>query len=474
MTLPPPAPWVKPVGAIRLQREPLGFLQALQQRYGDVFRLDFGTGLRINAWVCDPALAAQVIEAGAEELEAGPANSILRPIVGDGSLLLLTGQEHEERREQAWREFDTAHRREDGERVAEITARQVVDWRPGEVIRLWTWVRDLTMKSMLRVVFGLDPYSSRSEALSAAFSELVELSGSPPMFFPSLRHYRGPLSCWAHFERCRAKLDALIYREIAQRRDDPGLDSRHDILSDAIRLNTSKPRTFTADDIRDELVTLMIAGKETAAGGLAWTLELLLRNRSELERVRQQVREGRTEYLDAAIHEALRLRVPLFAIGRGAVRDYRLGRFTIPAGMGVAVPLLLVYRSPVLFDQPTLFRPERYLDPAWPAWVPFGGGIRSCKGIRSCIGARFAPMLIALVLRAILEHVEEERAELELVDPRAEQLQLRAGAFVVPDREVQVRVTRSARAGGQRPQPGGAGQQVVGAAARPHEVRDAG
>lgn len=463
MTRPPPTPWVKPIGAVRLQQEPLGFLLGLQQRYGDVFLLDFGTGLRINAWVCNPALAEQIMAAEPGELEAGPANSILRPIVGDGSLLLLTGQEHEQRRAQTWHEFDAAHLRADDGQVKQITARQVQAWRAGEVIPLWAWVRELTMRIMLRVVFGIDPDSPRGQAVAAAFAELVELSGSWPIFFPSLRHYRGPLSMWVRFERSRDAVDKLIRREIAQRRTDPDLGSRHDILSDLVRIGDRDPRGMTEDDIRDEVVTLMIAGKETAAGGLAWTLELLLRNRSELERVGETLRADDEGYLRLAIREALRLRVPLFAIGRAAVRDYRLGRFTIPPGMGVAVPLLLVYRSPALFEQPTTFRPDRPM----PKWVPFGGGIRSC------IGADFAPLLIAGALRTVLTHIEAEHCELELVDPRAERVRLRAGALVVPDREVPVRVSRSARAGGQRPQPGGAGQQVVGAAAHPHEAGDA-
>ncbi len=433
MTLPPTAPWPKPIGAVRLQRDPLGFLLVLQQRYGDVFALDFGTGLRRNAWVCDPALARQIMEAGSDELEAATANSILQPIVGDGSLLLLAGDEHMKRRELIWGEFDPSHVQEADVITQEITAALLGEWHADQTIPLWAWVRDLTMEIMLRFVFGLDPDSSRGDAFSAAFSELVDLSGSLPMFFPSLRHYRGPLSPWLRFERCRARLDKLIGREIAQRRGDPG--SRRDVLSDLVRISEGNPRLLTDNDIRDEVVTLMIAGKETVASGLAWTLELLLRNGTELERAREGLREDNEGYLKRAIVEALRLRPPLFAIGRGAVKDYRLGRFTIPAGMGIAVPLLVVSRSPELFDEPTMYRPDRRRPPRW---VPFGAGIRSC------VGAEFAPMLIKHVVRAILEHLEKKHWKLELVDLRAEQLRLRAGAFVEPDREVPVRVLRSA------------------------------
>jgi cytochrome P450 len=428
----PPEPFMpKPLGALWLQRDPIGFFQRLRQRYGDVFVLSFGTGLRRNAWVCDPALCAQIVAAGPEELEAADANAILRPVVGSGSMLLLAADDHAERRAVLAKEFDPGHLTADASMIADIAASRLRSWRVGTHVNLWDWVHAVTMDIMLEVVFGLAP-APRGEALAAALSELVDLSGSLPIFFPALRVDLGRLSSWGRFLRSRAKVERLIGRRIVERRSGLGEGRLDDIVSLAIRARYPDGRALSDSDIVDEAITLMIAGKETAAGGLAWAIELLLRNRSELERVRTDLRSQSRERLRAAVYEALRLRVPLFGIGRDAVEDYRLGRYTIPAGTAVAIPLLLVFHSPELFSEPTLFRPQRYIDERakWPDWVPFGGGFRQC------IGWNFAPMLIELVLGEIIE-----RFDLKLIDESSERMQLRAGAFVVPNREVKVVVT---------------------------------
>jgi len=416
--------------AISMQRDPLRFFQRCQDRYGDVFTLSFGTALDPTVWVCDPALVAQIIAAPAEQLEAASANAILRPLVGDGSTLLLAGGEHASRRKLLAPEFDHARLAEDHAQIAEIAASELSSWRSGEVIPLWSWVRHLTMEIMLRVVFGIKG-GPRREQLAVGLSQIVELSGSVAMLMPRLRVDLGRFSPWGRFLRHRAAIDQLLYAEIAARRADPLLASRRDILSMAVQAAYPNGRTLTDAEVRDELMTLIIAGNQTTAGGLAWALELLLRHPVELARVREDLRSGSEEYLGAAIAEALRLRTPLFGIGRGAVVDYRLGRFTIPAGMGIAVPLLLVYRSPMLYSDPTLYRPRRYLQEGapQPSWVPFG------SGIRSCIGEGFARLQIGVLLREILLS-----AELELVDQSPERLRLKAGALVVPDREVRVRV----------------------------------
>jgi cytochrome P450 len=251
------------------------------------------------------------------------------------------------------------------------------------------------------------------------------------MLIPRLRVDLGPLSPWGRFLRQKAAVNDLLCAEIAARRQDPELASRQDILSMALRARYANGRTLTDSEVRDEMITLIIAGNQTTAGGLAWALEMLLRHPRALVRVREGLGREHDEYRGAAIDEALRLRMPLFGIGRGPVADYRLGSFTIPPGVGIAAPLLLVYRSPALYRDPTLYSPQRYLDgdEARTPWVPFG------YGIRSCIGERYARTQIDLLLREILT-----RADLELIDPRPERLALKAGALVVPNREVRLRV----------------------------------
>ena len=421
-----------------MQRDPLGFFQRARNHYGELFTLPFGTALARTVWVCDPVLVEQIIAAPAEELEAASANAILRPLVGDGSTLLLAGEEHAARRRLLAPEFDHSHLAADRAEITEKAAAELRSWRTGEVIALWSWARRVTMEIMLETVFGIGS-GSRRERLAAGLSDIVERSGSLAMLIPRLRLDLGRLSPWGRFLRRRAAVDELLYAEIAARRAEPLLELRQDILSLAIRAVYPNGRTLTDTEIRDEIMTLIIAGNQTTAGGLAWALELLLRHPLELARVREDLQSGSEAYLEAAIEEALRLRTPLFGIGREAVVDYPLGRFTIPRGTGIAVPLLLVYRSPALYRDPARYKPRRYLEAGAqrPAWVPFGAGIRSC------IGEGFARLQIGVLLREILQ-----TAELELVDPNPGRMRLKAGALVVPEREVLVRV--GARAGAQQ------------------------
>jgi cytochrome P450 len=424
------------LGALSMQRDPLGYFQNLQRRYGDVFTLPFGTACKRTSWVCSPALAQQILEAPADQLEGGLSNRIIEPLVGASSLLTLAGEAHAERRALLKPEFDRLHLDVDRSIIEAAALAELRTWRAGEVIPLWRRLRMLTMRIMLEVVFGIGS-GPRSEALSNALTDMVVLSGSWPMLMPRLRVNLGPISPWGRFIHHRERANELLRREIVTRRADPQVEQRTDILSLAVTARYPDGGTLGDNDVRDELMTLVIAGNQTTAGGLAWAIELLLRNPGELAQVRDQLRNGSDEYLQAAIKEALRLRMPLFGIGRQAMVDYRLGAYTIPRGTAVAIPMLLVHRSPELYKDPTIFRPARQLCPARQLdngarpvpWVPFG------DGIRSCIGAQFAPLEISVLLQAILEHTE-----LELVDQRPERMVLKAGALVVPDREVRLLV----------------------------------
>ena len=424
--IPGPPERLGPLQALMMSRDPLGFFEACRLRFGEVFELPFGTALRRNVWVCNPLLAQQVIEASADELEAAKTNAIVEPIVGDRSLLLLAGEEHAKRRTLMWPAFDPARLRRDSVAIHEETVAQLGDWEPGTEVPLWRWAQKLTAAIMVRVVFGINR-GAQFDALTTGVHEIVELAHNPAMLMPWLQVDLGPLSPWGRFERQKAAVQELLYEQIRRRRGDRRRGRHTDILSLAIG------RRLPDQDVSDEILTLLIAGNQTTAAGLTWTLELLLRNLDKLAVLRAELeQDDNTDYLDAVVKEALRLRVPLFALGRGTQREYRLGRFTIPAGVGIAVPLLLVYRAPELFKDATSFRPERFLqdDPGPPEWMPFGGGIRSC------IGRDFARLQIGAIVRAVVKEFD-----LRLVNRRPARPRLMSGALVVPDTDVPVRVT---------------------------------
>ncbi|HTQ67885.1 MAG TPA: cytochrome P450 [Solirubrobacteraceae bacterium] len=425
-----PGPEVFPkLKELKLLGDPLGLMVRMHDEYGDVFVLPFGSAIKHDAWVCSPALAQQVMHAPAHELEAADANAILEPLVGGSSLLLLRGRDHARRRELLRPVFDAAHLALDEKVVEQVAEAHLAKVKPGDTLPLWKWVRRLTIEIMMRVVFGVERGPS-FDALADGINRVVELNGTKSML--ALGGLRlGPFGPRARFVKCREQVDALIYREIEARRGDPRLQQREDILSLALKAEYPNGETLTDADVRDEVMTLVVAGNQTTAGAVAWAVELLLRNRPKLDALRRDLDGGHEDYLKAVIWESLRLRVPLFAIGRRALVPYRLGRFTIPAGMGIVVPLLFVYRSPEMFpNDPTLFRPERYLEgEAWPPWVPFGAGIRRC------IGREFAYLQARVILRAMFEQLD-----FRLEDTSAERIELMSGALVVPHREVPLRV----------------------------------
>jgi len=423
--LPGPSQKLGLLQALAMAHDPLGFFEAFQLRYGDIFELPFGTALARNAWVCDPFLAREVIESEPPPLEAALTNALVEPVVGAGSLLLLAGEEHRRRREELEPEFDASRLRLDAGLITEEITRHLENWEAGNVIGLWKWAQQLTAAIMLRVVFGIGRGSAFDE-LSTAVREVVELAHNPAMLMPWLQIDAGPLSPWGKFLRQKAQVDQLLEEQIRKRRGDPTLDERMDILSLMVRTNLHD------GDVRDEVLTLLIAGNQTTAAGLTWTLELLLRNPAKLAKLRGRLRKCEGRYLESVVTEALRLRVPLFALGRGTQAEYQLGPFTIPAGMGIAIPLLLVYRSPGMFKDPTVFRPERFEppEPAPGTWVPFG------DGIRKCIGWHFALLQIGMIVEAVVN-----RFDLRLMNERPARPKLMSGALVIPDTDVPVRVT---------------------------------
>jgi cytochrome P450 len=204
------------------------------------------------------------------------------------------------------------------------------------------------------------------------------------------------------------RLDAAIADEIAHRRRAGDLDEREDVLSllllarDAERSGgegeaRDSGRPMSDRELRDELVTLLVAGHETTANALAWALERLARHPAAWARLQDEVAAGETAYLDAVVRETLRLRPVLAAVLRRLTAPMEIGGWELPAGVGVAPCIYLLHRRPDLYPEPLAFRPERFLEqpPGTYTWIPFGGGVRRC------LGASFALFEMTQVLRVI-------------------------------------------------------------------------
>ena len=236
-----------------------------------------------------------------------------------------------------------------------------------------------------------------------------------------------------------AAADELLAAEAAERRADPDLEQRTDILSMLVAARFEDGEAISDSELRDQLMTLLVAGHETTATALAWAFDLLLRNPDKLALLREEIREGSSdEYLRATISEVLRLRPVVPLAGRRLAEPLDLDGTVLPAGSDVTPAIWLTHTDPEIYPDPHAFKPERFLDqgPETYAWIPFGGGVRRC------LGAAFAEFEMRIALRAIVD-----RCELELVHDRPERVKRRNVTFS-PRNGTAVRLrTRSAAAG---------------------------
>jgi cytochrome P450 len=266
---------------------------------------------------------------------------------------------------------------------------------------------------ILRTVFGVREQArfERARALVTDFANRAH----PITIFRFARRDLGPLSPWVRFKRARAALDAFLYEEMERRRAASDLAERDDVLSLLLRARDEAGEPMSPQELRDELVTVLAAGHETTATGLAWAFERVLRSPRVIERLTQSLAEG-DEYLDATIKETLRVRPVVSDVGRKLTREIELGGYRIPAGALVMPAITAIHFRQDLYPDPDEFRPERFLErtPDPYTWIPFGGGVRRC------VGASFAQFEMRVIMRTILEH-----AQLRAANRRPERSKLR-------------------------------------------------
>jgi cytochrome P450 len=394
----PPGPSVSP------QRQVLGWIfrpEALMERgqreRGDVFTLHLPLGPIVA--VSDPQLIKEVFTGDAGVLRAGEGNRPLEPVVGPDSLLLLDGPRHLRRRRLVLPPFHGERLQAYAGDMAQITADDLARWPTGTPFPLEPRLRAITLAIILRVVFGIED-AHRAATLGGLIPQLVPDGGvASLLLLPAMRRDFGPRSPWRRFLAARAAIDRMLYDEIAARRADPGLQERADILSLLLQARDEDGAPLADRELRDELMTLLIAGHETTASALAWTFALLHHRRDLIARARDD-----DALIDAIVTETLRLKPPLPLAVRRTSQPIRLGDHLLPAGARIGLCIHLTHRRADLYGPDALaFRPERFMDDDTPAtygWLPFGGGIRRC------VGAAFAQLEMRTVLRTVLAHVD--------------------------------------------------------------------
>jgi cytochrome P450 len=338
-----------------------------------------------------------------------------------------------------------------GATMQEATLRSVSRWPSDTPFALHPYTQGVTLDIILRTVFGLDEGAALTE-LSDQLRQLLSLGDVPispfVLFFLSARPAREKEFPWRWVLRARDRTNELVYRQIAARRAAQGGPERHDVLALLLDAKDEQGRSLTDTEIRDELVTALVAGHETTATALCWAFERLL---SDPEVLGELVREvaaaspsglpepeaiARLPFLDATVKEVLRLRPVVPIVGRVLTQQETIGGFDFERGDYVGACIYLAHRSPEVYPDPEAFRPARFLntqpDPA--AWLPFGGGLRRC------LGAAFAVYEMKIVLATILAKVE-----LELAQPTPIRVVRRAITFS-PEHGVRVKIRRALRA----------------------------
>jgi cytochrome P450 len=421
-TLPPGPRWPRAVQTAAWGFRPGPFLQRCRARYGDTFTLKIA---QEGQWVMlsHPDAVREVFTGDPRLLHAGEGNVVLLPAVGRNSVLLLDEQAHMSQRKLLLPPFHGERMSRYGELIAGVTERELESWPLGEPIQLRPRMQAVTLEVIIRAVFGVGE-GERLERMRTLLGEMLDITSdwraalALAVLGPE-RIYR-----WRYFQREFDDVNGLVFEEIAQRRAAEDLAEREDILSLLLQARHEDGRPMSDQELRDELMTLLLAGHETTANALAWALERLVRHPDKLARLAEEAEAGEDEYADAVVKETLRLRPVIPIVARKLQEPMEIGGHLLPAGATAAPCIYLMHRREDVYPDPARFRPERFLEePAGTyTWIPFGGGVRRC------LGGSFAMFEMKTVLATLVT-----RLQLRPADEQPERVARRA-ITLVPNR----------------------------------------
>ncbi len=397
MGLPPGPPAPPVVQTANWLRRPIEFMESCRRRYGDAFSirlLGFQTPMVL---ISDPEAIKALYSNREHGLPPG-RTAALGPVMGPRSVLLLEGAEHLSRRKLMLPPFHGERMRTYESVVTEATRAEIESWPLRESFPIHPRMQAVTLEIILRAVFGVSE-PTRLESLRRLLGDLLAGIASPGIGLRvALARRFGRRDPMEEVARRARAVDELLHAEIAERRSDEQIADREDILSMLITARFEDGQGMTDGELRDQLVTLLLAGHETTATALAWTFDLLLRHPARLDRLRRELHDGAEEYLRAVTTEALRLRPVVPLAGRRLRSELRVDGQVLPPGTDVSPSIWLTHTRADRYPEPLEFRPERFLDgaPETYAWIPFGGGVRRC------LGAAFAEFEMRIVLREVL------------------------------------------------------------------------
>ncbi len=378
---------------------PTWMMDRCAQQIGEAFTITFWPSRMKLVLLSAPEDVKAIFTAPAELAPSAAGNSPVRGVMGESSVLILTGPEHMRQRKLLLPPFHGERMREYEQTIVEQTRADMASWPLGEPMRLQERTRTITLEVILRAVFGVE--AERMDRLRRAIGGLLAPVHPVRLVLmalarPSLERPTGA------FGEALDELDDVIYDELARRREQGDLSERADILSLLLQARDEQGEAMTDVELRDELVTLLLAGHETTATSVAWAVERLVRHPEKLAQLVAEIDAGSDErYMNAVVNETLRVRPVVPIVARMLTADFELAGHRLPAGTRVMPSIYLTNRNPRVYDAPAEFRPERFLDdsPETFSWIPFGGGIRRC------IGASFAQLEMRLMLRTMLSEL---------------------------------------------------------------------
>jgi len=404
---------------------PFSFMRGCNARYGDPFAVNLSQKLPPVVFFSNPQALQVILTSDDSGLFDAPGdlNALLEPLLGTQSVMGLSGDRHRRMRQLLMPSFHGERMRSYGQLIRDITEEVMSQWVTGKPFSVRQSMQRISMRVILRAVFGLDE-GTRYQQLERLLGRMLDGVSNPltvsHLYFPVLRQDFGPLSPWGTFVRNRRQIDQLIYNEIAERRIHPNA-SRNDILTLLMSARDEAGETLTDAELRDELMTLLTAGHETTATALTWAFYWI----HKFPAVRQQLLKE-LQALEGSLDPSVLFRLPyLNAVCCETLRIYPVGMLTFPrvtksrvelmgcsleAGTVVIGCIYLAHHREEVYPDPDEFRPERFLERRYSPfeYLPFGGGARRC------IGMAFAQFEMKLVISSVLS-----RFELALADRRS-------------------------------------------------------
>lgn len=417
MSIPPGPRWPTPVSTAAWILRPGPFSERMRRRYGDAWSFKLA---KEGYWCVfsHPDQIKQIFTAKDDVLHGGEGSVILRPLVGANSLLMLDEDRHMRERKMLLPPFHGERVKRYAELIEEIAEEEIARWPSGEPIQLREPMQRLTLEVIMRAVFGVED-AERLARLRPMLTKLLETTTSKKGMTAQVILGADGIERFGVFRSLIEGIDEMLFDEIRSRRRDPARTEREDVLSMLVDTDLSD------QDLRDQLMTMLIAGHETTATSLSWAVERLVRHPGEWERIRDD-----DDYADAVSKETLRLKPVLpVASPRKVIKPIEIGGYELPPGVVAIASIYLVHRREDVYPEPHRFKPERWLGtkPGTYTWFPFGGGTRRC------LGATLAMFEMKVVLKVMARQLEVRaaRPEAEPVSRRAITLAPARGAEVV-------------------------------------------